>query len=436
MNATPRPAGAASSPTHDLPLRAAPPETTEIAAARAAPLFPARSFLDTFLARGVSRNNAPSTSRVLNPINHVPRPTRVNVQRDEVLARASGEVEPREARTLLTLPEQRRSRQHSPSSPIIEHSPQLDPGDGRTSIGLPSNHQRSPLVTPSAVADMVESEKAQEGVRAPGRAHVPTSKYNMRERDMEAGMLPQSQSMLGQNYGLSRDDQPLQPPRRVTSINSLRHQRSLLSLRSGSFAATGHNVPPPASVEGAATEREDHASVGEELAWGPSHPCYPHLNPHVPLNSAEYKETRIVRVRRDWMVKGDLAPTYSNLYPEILDPLLAEQEFRNIVQHVNNTLIEAFDPFSTWNWVDGILGLATGWLWEDFRPGGVKGKLRKLETWLVEWNRTVGCREGVKIVPLRRTGYMSLDIQIPDPHIQLVNRDGEEGSRGGSRAGE
>jgi len=68
------------------------------------------------------------------------------------------------------------------------------------------------------------------------------------------------------------------------------------------------------------------------------------------------------------MVKGDLAPTYCNLYPEILDPLLPEQEFRNIVQHINKTLVQAFDPYSTWNWIDGLLGLATGWLWKTFDP--------------------------------------------------------------------
>lgn len=36
-----------------------------------------------------------------------------------------------------------------------------------------------------------------------------------------------------------------------------------------------------------------------------------------------------------------------------------------------------------------------------------------------EWNRTEGLKEGVKIIPLRRTGYLTLDIQIPDPHIGL-----------------
>lgn len=125
------------------------------------------------------------------------------------------------------------------------------------------------------------------------------------------------------------------------------------------------------------------------------------------------------------MVLGDLAPAYSNIYPEILDPLLPEQEFRFVVDHINHTLIQAFNPFSAANWLDGALGLLTGWLWEDFRSGGVKGALKRLEVWIEDWNRTVGASDGVKLIPLRQTGYLSLDIQIPDPQVRVVEEPGE-----------
>lgn len=125
------------------------------------------------------------------------------------------------------------------------------------------------------------------------------------------------------------------------------------------------------------------------------------------------------------MILGDLAPCYSNIYPEILDPLLPEQEFRYIIQHINRTLIKAYDPFRIANWVDGVLGLLTGWFWEDLRPGGVKGELKKLEAWLEEWNQTVGAQDGVKLISLRRTGYLCLDIQIPDPQVRVIQSDGE-----------
>jgi Golgin subfamily A member 7/ERF4 family len=78
------------------------------------------------------------------------------------------------------------------------------------------------------------------------------------------------------------------------------------------------------------------------------------------------------------------------------------------------------------NWLDGILGFVTGWFWEDFRQSGIKGKLKELEKWLDQWNRSVGMREGVRIVSLRRTGYMNLDIVIPDPQVKVVSDDARE----------
>lgn len=155
------------------------------------------------------------------------------------------------------------------------------------------------------------------------------------------------------------------------------------------------------------------ADVGE--AWGPQHPCYPHLNPHVPVDSPEYSSTRIIRIRRDWLVEGDLAPTFSNLYPEILDPAgLSEHEFRRIIEKLNGTLIPTFSPYNWRNVVDGVLGLATGWLWEDFGFTGVKWRLKHLEDWIDEWNADMAksVREDVaippKIISLRRTGYMTV----------------------------
>jgi len=168
---------------------------------------------------------------------------------------------------------------------------------------------------------------------------------------------------------------------------------------------------------------DQQPDVGDE--WGPQHPCYPHLNPHVPLDSPEYANTRIIRIRRDWLLEGDLAPTFSNLYPEILDPAgLSEQEFRRIIDKLNSELVPIFSPYNWRNVLDGMLGLATGWLWDDFGFTGVKSRLKHLEKWIEQWNeqmaKTMGNEEGVvppKIMPLRQTGYMTLDIQIPDPEI-------------------
>ena len=135
-----------------------------------------------------------------------------------------------------------------------------------------------------------------------------------------------------------------------------------------------------------------------------------------PINSPEYVSTRIIRIRRDWLIEGDLAPTFSNMYPEILDPAgLPEQEFRRIIEKLNSELIPAFDPYSARNIVDGALSLLTGWLWEDFGFSGIKSRLNALEKWIEQWNqemeKTAGSDENTlppKLVPLRRTGYMTV----------------------------
>ncbi|CAK7231956.1 hypothetical protein SEUCBS140593_008097 [Sporothrix eucalyptigena] len=165
--------------------------------------------------------------------------------------------------------------------------------------------------------------------------------------------------------------------------------------------------------------------IGEE--WGPQHPCFPHRNPHVSVDDPEYITTRIIRIRRDWLIMGDLAPTFSNLYPEILDPAgMNEPEFRRVIDKLNRELTIAFAPWSARNIVDGVLGLVTGWLWEDLGLTGAKARLARLERWIEAWNREMartaddGAPVPPKIIPLRQTGYMTLDIQIGDPEIAPV----------------
>ena len=246
-------------------------------------------------------------------------------------------------------------------------------------------------------------------------------------RDVESGVAQgrkrsqSGQSRFTQAYGASMEDTPARPPRHAKSQSSLRSHRSRSSLP-GTYNTSQRPMTGDSQNQGESTA----PSVAEELSWGPSHPCFPHLNPHVPLNSPEYETTRVIRIRRDWMIKGDLAPTFSNLYPEILDPLIPEDQFRTIVGKINTVLSQAFDPYSRRNWIDSVLGLMTGWLWDDLGAGGLKRQLTNLEAWLEQWNREVGVRENVKIIPLRRTGYMTLDIQIPDPQVRVIGEDDPE----------
>lgn len=110
------------------------------------------------------------------------------------------------------------------------------------------------------------------------------------------------------------------------------------------------------------------------------------------------------------MQVGDLAPTFNNLYPEILDQQITEEQFRDIVEYINKELIAAFSPWTPRAWVDTVLSIATFWLWEDLGFVAVKKRLENLEKWIEAWNQTVGRKEGVTIIPLRRTGYLSVSI--------------------------
>lgn len=204
-----------------------------------------------------------------------------------------------------------------------------------------------------------------------------------------------------------------------SSVNNSRASLPLSHRRSFSIATSRHRAGsnpggPAPSNDGQGGEQEADVEEGEEMEWGPSHPCFPHMNPHVPKDSPLHKSTRVIRIRRDWMIAGDTAPTFSTLYPEILDPFVSEERFRELVKHVNDSLVHSFDPYSKFSILDAILGFLTGWLWDDFGLTYVKRELRKLEAWIDAFNANF---TDVQIMPLRRTAYLFLDIQIPDPQI-------------------
>ena len=128
------------------------------------------------------------------------------------------------------------------------------------------------------------------------------------------------------------------------------------------------------------------------------------------------------------MVAGDLAPTFSNTYPEILEPWVSEVDFRMLIKGINAGLVGAFSPYGWRAWLDAALGIATGWIWEDMGFAGIKGKVKAVEAFIEQWNAQRGTGlekaedvELTKAIPLRRTGYLCLDIQIPDPHVGMVD---------------
>jgi hypothetical protein len=88
--------------------------------------------------------------------------------------------------------------------------------------------------------------------------------------------------------------------------------------------------------------------------------------------------------------------------------LVPEDDFRDVVKKINDSLVAAFDPFTFRAWLDAVMGVATFWLWDDVGMSGVKKQLNELESWIDRWNKKVGEKEAVKIIPLRRTGYLTV----------------------------
>ena len=204
----------------------------------------------------------------------------------------------------------------------------------------------------------------------------------------------------------------------------------------------------PATPHPASTSDPEHAlpanapTPAADIPWNPSHPCFPHANPHVPAASALARRSRVIRVPRDWTAGpdgGDAVPAFGPTYPEILSPWVREADFRQLVADVNGALRAALRPGGARAWLDAAVGVATGWLSEDLGLHGAKGGMRKVEGVVAEWNaarrrehlmaEARGAREeseGVVVycVDPRRTAYLSLDIVIPDPKIWVGTRPG------------
>ncbi len=75
--------------------------------------------------------------------------------------------------------------------------------------------------------------------------------------------------------------------------------------------------------------------------------------------------------------------------------------------------MQIFSPWNMWNVLDGVLGVLTFWIWDDLGLGYRKRGLRRVEGWLEDWNRNEGAKEGVRIIPLRRTAYLSVSLLLP-----------------------
>lgn len=313
---------------------------------------------------------------------------------------------------LLTLPEQRQSRHLTPTRTSFQIEGQLGRGNR---ISLPSSvrHPYHNKGTPAKLSG-VDTEFGLSNLDP--KQEPPATQLRKATPNIEKGKAKAAMSHPGSvdpARGFSNDLE------RGPVGHGRQQNMSNISLPRGMGSATSSN----SSMVG----DPDQPGLGEE--WGPQHPCFPHMNPYVPINSTEYRTTRIIRVRRDWLIAGDLAPTFSNIYPEILDPAgVSEQEFRRVIEKLNGSLIPTFNPYNWRNILDGVLGVLTGWVWEDLGLTNVKTKLKSLEAWIDQWNadmeKTIGSETGTivpKIISLRRTGYMTVRYLS----FQITHRDSE-----------
>ncbi|KFX93976.1 hypothetical protein V490_04580 [Pseudogymnoascus sp. VKM F-3557] len=137
------------------------------------------------------------------------------------------------------------------------------------------------------------------------------------------------------------------------------------------------------------------------------------------------------------MIAGDLAPTFSATYPELLGEAgLGEAEFRRCVESINARLIEAFDPFGVRNLVDAVMGLCTGWFWDDAGLTYTKRCLAAVEKAIEGFNRELEMGSSqARFISLKKSAYMSLDVQIPTPQIGFIESEMDDDEDRASYAG-
>lgn len=281
---------------------------------------------------------------------------------------------------------------------------------------------------PVQPAQSTQTPTAEQGRQSvPNLAPIPDD-----SRDLEAGNSHSPHlSHRASRASLPLNRQPSHKSFRSSKHGSRSHSRdnrqSHAGISSTNVAHSHHSRPSTASQGTAGTVN----TSSEEFPWGPNHPCFPHPNPHVAPDSPEYQSTRVIRIKRDWTIAGDLYPQYANLYPEILDPLVTEPDFRFLVTNLNSQLKAAFDPFTTRAWLDSVLGVATGYIWDDFGLTGANRGVKNIEASIERWNKERR-HEGkeVMLVQVRTTGFMSLDFIVPDPGIDAAGSDEPENAIG------
>lgn len=174
-------------------------------------------------------------------------------------------------------------------------------------------------------------------------------------------------------------------------------------------------------------------------------------NNHVPVDSATYSDTRIVRIPRIFSTTklSDIIPQFSEYIPgtepaaindqhgltfkpagiydnnsfgetsvtPLVPGYMTEEEFHTIIHNINQYLQEAFDPYNIWNLFDSILDLISANFYTKIINNFLvdtysKRKLQELEKYIENEVNTKAFanRPGLKILSPRKSGYLSVCI--------------------------
>lgn len=154
-----------------------------------------------------------------------------------------------------------------------------------------------------------------------------------------------------------------------------------------------------------------------------------------PDGSTTPSATRIVRIPREFERFGDLVPQFSTAWPGTepgalvpsnennqlssatpLGIFLSPEELAPVVATINLFLREALSPYSVRNVVEALASAVTCWtlelVWEPYTKRRLGDMERYVEQVNEEW---AAAGKRVRIVSPLRSGYLSLDVEIPVP---------------------
>ncbi|KAI9751996.1 MAG: hypothetical protein M1815_000828 [Lichina confinis] len=351
-------------------------------------------------------------ARLWNPVNHAPRDLGPFCSFVDDRC-CGGTPEPGRRPTSPSQGHRRRSLCSRTERPLT------DGGVGNDEVRLVSSRGREPVIGKAQTSDILALSSSSSAPFSPDEEKRGLARMMLGDPTLGAARSaesmpyryppethaqdPRSVASADPERGIRLD--PQAAGRAALPVSQSNRSQTSIGQDQNGGGGGGTNDAAAAAAAGGGNGR---AGTPDEVPWGPFHPCFPHPNPHVPLSSPLSTTTRIIRIKRDWMVAGDLAPTFSNLYPEVLDPIFPEDQFRLVIDKLNRDLVHIFSPWSFRSWLDIFLGILTLWLWDDLGLSDVKRRLSALETWLERWNDEIGAKEGVRIIPLRRTAYLSV----------------------------